>query len=173
MITGSVDRVLAMQRENEELTAKLAAAEQRETTAINSAKEIATTECTEGVWWAKCKNGGVYGPQATEREVLLEVAEMRHVVVEHAHRLAEQRAEGLEENLAKMTSHADWSWDTAVTLFQRAKFFRDGIKELSEYADQIDGYQHRVAFQTSCNAMLAPLNKALAPQQANGGGDGK
>lgn len=35
-----------------------------------------TTECIEGVWWAKCKSGGVYGPHSTEREALLEVAEM-------------------------------------------------------------------------------------------------
>ena len=34
-----------------------------------------TTECIEGVWWAKCKSGGVYGPHSTEREALLEVAE--------------------------------------------------------------------------------------------------
>ena len=35
-----------------------------------------TTECIEGVWWAKGKSGGVYGPHSTEREALLEVAEM-------------------------------------------------------------------------------------------------
>lgn len=35
-----------------------------------------TTERIEGVWWAKCKSGGVYGPHSTEREALLEVAEM-------------------------------------------------------------------------------------------------
>ena len=35
-----------------------------------------TTECIEGVWWATCKSGGVYGPHSTERDALLEVAEM-------------------------------------------------------------------------------------------------
>jgi hypothetical protein len=66
------------------------AAEARESSFITRAKETATTSCTDGVWWATCKNGGVYGPQATEREVLLEVAEMRHV-------FAEKRAAGLQQ----------------------------------------------------------------------------
>ena len=41
-----------------------------------------TTECIEGVWWAKGKSGGVYGPHSTEREALLEVAEMAALLTE-------------------------------------------------------------------------------------------
>lgn len=41
-----------------------------------------TTDCIEGVWWAKCKSGGVYGPHSTEREALLEVAEMAALLTE-------------------------------------------------------------------------------------------
>jgi hypothetical protein len=72
-----------------ELTAQIAALTQRaeqaeawQNRAINSAKQIATVECIDGVWWAKCRHGGLYGPQATEREAWLEVAEMRLAAAE-------------------------------------------------------------------------------------------
>lgn len=64
------------------LTQRAEQAEAWQNRAINSAKQIATVECIDGVWWAKCRHGGLYGPQATEREVWLEVAEMRLAAAE-------------------------------------------------------------------------------------------
>lgn len=55
------------------LTAELAAANHQLDQIANAQRNALTTECLEGVWWAK-GSGILAGPQATEREALLEVA---------------------------------------------------------------------------------------------------
>ena len=53
---------------------ELAEAQQRLSEIANAQRNACTTECIDGVWWAK-GSGIVAGPQATEQDVLLEVAE--------------------------------------------------------------------------------------------------
>jgi len=53
---------------------ELAAANHQLDQIANAQRNALTTECLEGVWWAK-GSGIVAGPQATEQDVLLEVAE--------------------------------------------------------------------------------------------------
>jgi len=53
---------------------QLAEAQRRVDSIANAQYNACTTECIDGIWWAK-GSGIVAGPQATEQDVLLEVAE--------------------------------------------------------------------------------------------------
>jgi len=52
----------------------LAEAQRRVDSIANAQYNACTTECIDGIWWAK-GSGIVAGPQATEQDALLEVAE--------------------------------------------------------------------------------------------------
>lgn len=80
-----------------------------------------TTECIEGVWWAK-GNGIVAGPQVTEQEVLLEVAEMAARTTEEdaiTALPADRRWEELRAWIVAMQAKAESyrQWDDLWSMF--------------------------------------------------------
>lgn len=132
---------------------RLAAAEARESLFVARAKETATTSCTDGVWWATCKNGGLYGPRATERGVLLEVAEMRHV-------FAEERAAGLE---AAMSADPIDRREAKEAIEDKLRFHRESLEKLkARHTVHESHVMHAEGVVNGLEVALAALDKLEA-----------
>jgi hypothetical protein len=117
---------------------ELAEAQRRISSIAKSQLNACTTECIDGIWWAK-GSGIVAGPQATERDALLEVAENWWRVAEKREsELAEAQRrvaelEGVLRNIArpltylsdeckKKGSEYQMEWPMAIKLASSADF---------------------------------------------------
>jgi DNA anti-recombination protein RmuC len=92
---------------------ELAEAQRRISSIAKSQLNACTTECIDGIWWAK-GSGIVAGPQATERDALLEVAENWWRVAEKREsELAEakRRVAELEAEVQRVTRNCQHNLD--------------------------------------------------------------